>query len=141
MTKKLYLSFLSLSVFIFYSGCTQKEKVIRTKIYPQLAEAKNGIYQLGFHVEDLEARGVTVPPNLDQMFSYYPSTKKLGIKKEEWIYEYRRGVGIRMRSLRSFNGYYLERSFDGQVKESKGSPIAVQDSDNHKGTDKIPPRQ
>ncbi len=90
-----------------------------TKILPRLAEATNGILQLGYYVEDLEANNVTVPINLDQMFSVYPETQNLGIKKEEWIYEYKKGVGLRMRSLISYDGYYLERRFDGKVKKIK----------------------
>lgn len=108
-----------LSCFVFSFGC---QKVIRTKTFPRLAEATNGILQLSYYVEDLEAKHVAVPSSLDQMFSAYPETKNLGIKKEEWIYEYKNGVGLRMRSLITFDGYYLERDFDGKVEKTKVKP-------------------
>jgi len=106
-------------VLIFFIVSCERQTRINTKILPRLAEATNGILQLGYYVEDLEANNVTVPINLDQMFSVYPETQNLGIKKEEWIYEYKRGVGLRMRSLISYDGYYLERRFDGKVEKIK----------------------
>jgi len=109
-----------LSIFVFSLGC---ERVVRAKTFFQLAEATNGIQQLGHYVEILEEKDVAIPLSLDQMFSLYPETKKLGIKKEEWIYEYKSGVGLRMRSLISFDGYYLERRFDGKVEKTKERPM------------------
>jgi hypothetical protein len=106
-------------VLIFFIVSCERQTRINTKILPRLAEATNGILQLGYYVEDLEANNVTVPINLDQMFSVYPETQNLGIKKEEWIYEYKKGVGLRMRSLISYDGYYLERRFDGKVEKIK----------------------
>lgn len=117
MNKKLASIVLSFLVFSF--SC---QRVIRTKTFPRLAEATNSILQLGYYVEELEAKDVRIPSSLDQMFAVYPETKKLGIKKEEWIYEYKSGKGLRMRSLISFDGYYLERRFDGKVEKTKERP-------------------
>ena len=114
------LASIALSFFVFSLGC---QRVVRAKTFFHLAEATNGILQLGYYVENLEEKDVTVPLSLDQMFSLYPETKKLGIKKEEWIYEYKSGVGLRMRSLISFDGYYLERRFDGKVEKTKERPL------------------
>jgi hypothetical protein len=116
---KLFASII-LSIFVFSLGC---ERVVRAKTFFQLAEATNGIQQIGHYVEIPEEKDVAIPLSLDQMFSLYPETKKLGIKKEEWIYEYKSGVGFRMRSLISFDGYYLERRFDGKVEKTKERPM------------------
>jgi hypothetical protein len=106
-------------VAIFIALSSSCQKVIRTKTFPQLAQATNGISQLGYFLEDLEMKGSAIPLSLEQMFALYPETKKLGLKQQDWTYEYKSGVGLRMQSLVSFDGYYLERRFDGTVEKTK----------------------